>query len=61
MISYTLGKEQFNTVLDCRLQIFREAWSVTTGKVYRNVRPSSEATRRMVAIACANAARALRQ
>ncbi len=59
MISYTLGRERFNTVLDCGLKTFREAWSLTTGKVYRNVKPSSSATRRMVAIACENAARAL--
>jgi hypothetical protein len=61
MISYTLGTERFNTVLDCSRHVFREAWSVSTGNVYKNVRPSSEATRRMVAMACESAAKALQR
>lgn len=54
MIRYTMGKEEFNTVLDCKRKIFKEAWSVTYGKVYRNVKPSSLATKKMIEIACSN-------
>jgi hypothetical protein len=57
MIAYTLGNEEFNTVLDCQKKIFSEALSVTTGKRYKAVAPSSAATRRMVAMACADAAK----
>jgi hypothetical protein len=55
MIKYTLGNEEFNTVLDCRRKIFSEAHSVTTGRRYQTVPPSSAATRKMVAMACADA------
>lgn len=54
MIMYKLGNEEFNTVLDCRRKIFKEAWSVTYQKVYRDIKPSSPATKKMVAIACSN-------
>lgn len=57
MIEYTLGGERFNTVLDCRQKLFSEAYSVTTGKRYTGVTPSSAATRKMVALACAEAAK----
>lgn len=57
MIKYTLGGEEFNTVLNCRNKVFSEAYSVTTGKIYKNITPSSTATRKMVAMACRSATR----
>ena len=44
MIMYQIGKEKINTVLDCDKRIFRDVWSVTYGKKYKNFKPSSSAT-----------------
>jgi len=52
MIKYRLGSETFNTILDCREELFKEALSTRDGKIYRNVRPSSPATKRMIELAC---------
>ena len=53
MILYSIGKEKINTVLDCHERIFRDVWSVTYGKKYKNFKPSSSATEKMITIACA--------
>jgi hypothetical protein len=55
MIVYRLDDEAFNTVVDCRLRLFKDARSQSTGKAYLGIRPSSDATRAMIQIACANA------
>ena len=57
MIKYTLGKEEFNTVLDCKRRLFSEAYSVTSGKRYIDIKPSSTATKNMVLMACVEAAK----
>ncbi len=52
MIMYTLDKEEFNTILDCKKGIFDEVYSVTNDKVYSNINPTSAATKKMVDMAC---------
>ena len=52
MIMYTLDKEEFNTILDCKKGIFKEVYSVTNNKVYSNINPSSSATKKMVEMSC---------
>ena len=56
MISYTLDKEEFNTVLDCKKGIFKEVHSVTNNKQYYKINPISAATKTMVELACSDAA-----
>ncbi len=46
MIVYMLGNEKFNTVLDYKKKIFAEAFSVPSGKTYKNVIPTSAATKK---------------
>ena len=53
-ISYRLGAEEFETILDCDKGTFKWAHSLTTGKVYKDIKPSSAATKQMVRMACAN-------
>lgn len=54
MIAYRLGNEEFNTVLDCKKKIFTEAFSVSNGKTYKNVVPTSAAMKKMVNLACSS-------
>lgn len=53
MIFYQIGKEKINTVLDCDKRIFRDVYSVSYNKKYKNFKPSSPATEKMITIACA--------
>lgn len=55
LIGYRLGAEEFNTLLDCDKGTFKEVRSITTGKEYKNIKPSSAATKEMVKMACTNA------
>ena len=52
MIMYTLDKEEFNTILDCKKGIFKEVHSVTNNKQYYNINPTSAATEKMVEMTC---------
>ena len=52
MIKYTLDKEEFNTILDCKKGIFKIVHSVTNNKQYYNINPTSAATKKMVDMAC---------
>ncbi len=52
MIKYTLDKEEFNTILNCKKGIFKIVHSVTNNKQYYNINPTSAATKKMVDMAC---------